>query len=60
MLTVSLSEQEWQQILTLLAQHPWNVANPLLMKVGEQLRTQAEALPSEPKPKGNNRVRQEA
>jgi hypothetical protein len=40
MLSVQMNEQEWQQIIQILATAPWNVANPLLMKVGEQLRKQ--------------------
>jgi hypothetical protein len=38
--TVELDEQEWQQVINLIAQAPWTVANPLLMKIGNQLRTQ--------------------
>lgn len=38
MQTVTLTEREWQTIMGVLAQAPWNVANPLLMKLGEQLR----------------------
>ena len=41
MSTVQLNDQEWQQVMAVLAQAPWNVANPLLMKIGEQLRRQA-------------------
>ena len=37
---VNLEQQEWSQLLAILAQAPWNVANPLIMKVGEQLRLQ--------------------
>jgi hypothetical protein len=40
MSTVELDEQEWQQVINLIAQAPWTVANPLLMKIGNQLRTQ--------------------
>ena len=40
MSTVQLNDQEWQQVMAVLAQAPWNVANPLLMKIGEQLRRQ--------------------
>ena len=38
---VELNEQEWQQILQLLSEAPWRLANPLLMKIGEQLRSQS-------------------
>jgi hypothetical protein len=40
MTEVRLEPQEWNQLLALLAQGPWNVANPLIMKIGEQLRAQ--------------------
>jgi hypothetical protein len=40
MSTVSLDDEEWQRVLTIIASAPWNVANPLLMKIGEQLRHQ--------------------
>jgi hypothetical protein len=43
--SVELDEQEWQQVINLIAQAPWTVANPLLMKIGNQLRTQT--LPAE-------------
>jgi hypothetical protein len=38
---VHLAPQEWNQLLQILAQAPWNVANPLIMKIGEQLRAQS-------------------
>jgi hypothetical protein len=37
---VQLDDEEWQRVLTIIAGAPWNVANPLLMKIGEQLRHQ--------------------
>jgi hypothetical protein len=37
---VELDEQEWQQVINMIATAPWTVANPLLMKIGNQLRTQ--------------------
>jgi hypothetical protein len=40
MMEVRLDQQEWNQLLQILAQAPWNVANPLIMKIGEQLRAQ--------------------
>ena len=43
MLNVQLEMQEWNGVLSLLAQAPWAQANPLIMKIGEQLRTQATA-----------------
>jgi hypothetical protein len=40
MSTVRLDDEEWQRVLTIIAGAPWNVANPLLMKIGDQLRHQ--------------------
>ena len=48
--TVDLSEQEWQQVLAIIANAPWNVANPLLMKLGNQLREQSIATDSKDAP----------
>jgi hypothetical protein len=38
MSAVDLSDQEWGQLMAILSEAPWKVANPLLMKIGEQLR----------------------
>jgi hypothetical protein len=38
--TVALDPEEWQQVMGLIAEAPWRLANPLLMKIGEQLRVQ--------------------
>lgn len=35
---IRLSPAEWAQVLQILASAPWSVANPLIMKVGDQLR----------------------
>ena len=35
---VNLTDQEWQQVLTLISEAPWRIANPLLMRIGNQLR----------------------
>lgn len=43
MQTVKLEREEWSQVLAVLANGPWTVVNPLIMKMGEQLRQQAEA-----------------
>jgi hypothetical protein len=40
MSSVELSDQEWGQVMGLLSEAPWKVANPLLMKIGDQLRKQ--------------------
>jgi len=47
-MTVDLGEQEWQQVLNILATAPWNVANPLLMRIGQQLQSQRDAPPPAP------------
>lgn len=46
MQTVTMDQTEWGQLMAVLAnaQGPgitWSVVNPLLMKLGEQLRVQA-------------------
>jgi hypothetical protein len=38
---VQLDDEEWQRVINIIAAAPWNVANPLLMKIGDQLRRQA-------------------
>ena len=44
---VRLDLEEWQRVLGVLAQAPWATANPLIMKIGEQLRMQ-EPAPAQP------------
>jgi hypothetical protein len=41
-MTVDMDVEEWQRVLGILAQAPWATANPLIMKIGEQLRAGAE------------------
>jgi hypothetical protein len=41
-MTVDMDLEEWQRVLGILAQAPWSTANPLIMKIGEQLRAVAE------------------
>ena len=36
--SITLDNNEWQQVLAILATAPWHQANPLLMKIGNQLR----------------------
>ena len=50
--TVHLDIEEWQRVLGVLAQAPWATANPLIMKIGEQLRAQEPA----PQPARGNGV----
>lgn len=40
MLSVQLEITEWNQVLSMLATQPWHAANPIIMKLGEQLRQQ--------------------
>jgi hypothetical protein len=49
---VRLELEEWQRVLAILAQAPWATANPLIMKIGEQLRMQ-EPAPEGVRPRGN-------
>jgi hypothetical protein len=49
---VRLDLEEWQRVLGILAQAPWATANPLIMKIGEQLRMQ-EPAPEGVRPRGN-------
>lgn len=43
MISVGLTDGEWQQVLGILSMAPWRDANPLLMKIGEQLRLHQQA-----------------
>lgn len=46
MIAVNLELEDWQKVLGILAQAPWAQVNPLIMAIGEQLRSQA------PRPNG--------
>lgn len=49
---VYLPIEDWNKVLSILAQAPWNLANPLIMAMGEQLRAaQSTAVPSGSDPK---------
>jgi hypothetical protein len=37
---VRLDLEEWQRVLGVLAQGQWATVNPLILKIGEQLRMQ--------------------
>lgn len=39
MIEIKLPTDEWQRVLQILARAPWQEANPLIMAIGEQLRT---------------------
>lgn len=45
-MTVTLDAEEWNRVLAVLAQGPWQAVNPLILKIGEQMRQQT------PKPNG--------
>lgn len=38
MIAVQLEKDEWDRVMGIIAQAPWNVANPLLMKIGQQVQ----------------------
>ena len=38
--SVSLDDEDWNKVMAIIATASWTVANPLLMKIGEQLRAQ--------------------
>jgi hypothetical protein len=40
MASVQLDIEEWQRVLAVLAQGPWQTVNPLILKIGEQVRAQ--------------------
>jgi hypothetical protein len=42
MIEVRLPIEQWQQVLAILATAPWSQANPLIMELGNQLRTRTE------------------
>ena len=50
MSSVQLNDQEWGQLMSILSEAPWKIANPLLMKIGEQLRLAHQAGQELPKP----------
>jgi hypothetical protein len=50
---VRLDLEEWQRVLGVLATAPWATANPLIMKIGEQLRMQEPAPEGGTRPRGN-------
>jgi hypothetical protein len=62
---VALEDSEWNTVLGILATAPWRDANPLMMKIGGQLRTQQEFSkhgpppPTQPAGNGQEEVRHE-
>lgn len=47
MIAVKLELEDWNRVLGILAGAPWATANPLIMQIGEQVRSQV------PKPNGS-------
>ena len=50
--TVELEAEDWQRVLAVLATGPWQVVNPVILSMAEQLRRQA---PPGPRPDGEDR-----
>jgi len=48
MRTITLDDNEWNQVMAILATGAWNQVNPLLMKVGSQLAAQRHAAANPP------------
>jgi hypothetical protein len=46
--SVALTAQEWTQVMAILSTAPWRDANPLLMKIGEQLQRQMPGAVADP------------
>jgi hypothetical protein len=53
MIEIRLEQQDWNQVLQVLSQAPWNVANPLILKIGEQLRLHQATPPQTAGPRPN-------
>ena len=59
MAIVELDTNKWGQVMSILADAPWKIANPLLMEIGEQLRAQS-STPAQsiaPAPEDSKRTR---
>jgi hypothetical protein len=41
---VRLDDGEWQTVISIISTAPWRDANPLLMKIGQQLRMQQDTM----------------
>lgn len=42
-MTVNLEQEEWNRVLAVLSQGPWNIVNPLIMTIGSQLKEAQDA-----------------
>ena len=49
MSTVELNDNEWGQVMSIIGDAPWKQANPLLMKIGQQLQAQAMMVATPPR-----------
>lgn len=47
---VELDAPEWQQVMAMISTAPWRDANPLLMKIGQQLQQQHQQFMSKGEP----------
>ena len=55
MATVELTDTEWGQLMSIVGDAPWKLANPLFMKIGQQLQAQlAPTSPTQPIRVGGN------
>ena len=43
MLRIELQEEVWRQVLACIAKQPWEIANPLIMAIGQQMQAQTPA-----------------
>ena len=41
MISVEMDREEWDRVLMIIAEKPWSIANPLIMKIGGQIQRQA-------------------
>ena len=55
--SIDLTYNEWGQVMNILAttkEWPWTITNPLLMKIGDQLRVQHAPI-MQPRPSGDGK-----
>ena len=65
--SIEMSDQEFGQLMFILANSEgkgitWGIVNPLMMKIGEQLRSQSNLgvpTPSPPRMRGNKEIHHE-
>lgn len=48
MMIIEMENSEWNQVLTILATAPcaWNITNPLIVKIAQQMRSQQPPVPA--------------